>query len=272
MATTSSYLKGLSQLTLISQNTGSLGEVIMLPTATGLVYNPNFEERSIDLQTEAGVAALAQVVETRSAPTYEVELPTTAIAMAIATFGYEWEDVSNKAIQVIRTFRPTTNSIAAVTSGKEGFGIAEDATAVAAYQSSADITKSVQMTQQTWATFDPSVTDDSFAIGANRAIKVSDNIVAAGAVVTVSISQTLSTAREIGETAFDTFELRANIITVGGQKIYLRESSVKVLPSTRNFDSTAESITITFNVLQDGSNCTPLPEVVDKGNAQLFAC
>lgn len=272
MATTSSYLKSVSQIVFISQNPASNGAVIMVPTATGLIYNPNAEERNIDLQTEAGIAALAQTIETRSAPTYEVQMPPTAIAMAMASFGYEWEDVSSRAVQVLRTYRPLTNTLAAVTSGFEGFGIAEDATAVAAYQATSDITKSVPMTQQTYATFDPAVTPDSFAIGANREIKVSNNIVTAQAVVTVSITQTLATAREIGESAFDTFEMRANIITVGGQKIYLREGTVKILPSSRNFDSTAESISLTLSVLQDGSNCTPNPEVVYKGASQLFAC
>lgn len=272
MATTSSYLKGVSQITLVSLNPASNGKVVMLPTATGLVYNPNAEERNIDLQTEAGIAALAQTIEMRSAPTYEVQLPPTAIAMAIASFGYEWEDVTGRQVYLSRTYRPLTNTLAAVTSGSEGFGIAEDATAIAAYQATADITKSVEMTQQTHATFDPAATPDSFSIGANREVKVSNNIVTAGAVVTVSISQTLATAREIKESAFDTFEMRANIITVGGQKIYLREGSVKVLPSSRSFDSSAESISLTFNVLQDGSNCTPNPEVVYKGVSQQFAC
>lgn len=272
MATTNSYIKGISNITLRSLNPGSNGQIVMLPTATGLVYSPNYEDRPIDLQTDSGVAALAQVVETRVAPTYEVSLPTTAIAMAIAAFGFEWTDTTNEVIQFLRTIRPrATTALAAVVTGQEGFGIAEDATAICAYQDPTDITSSIQLTQDTYTGFDPAATDDSFVIGANRELIISQNVIDLNPVVTIMIEQTLASARKIGAQAFDTFEMNAAIITVGGQKVYLKEGSVKVLPSSRAFDSTAESLTITLSALQDGSNATPLPQIVDKGNAQLAA-
>lgn len=264
-------IKGTGRFVLTSLNTYKNAVPLLLPNPTGFSFTPNIEFSEVRTQTPTGVSVPARLIETAANPEVTLEFPLNPISMALS-LGNGWEDEAGATVELIeKTIATATTVVAAKTSGQMGFGVAEDATSVGSYADPADPTEFLALTQQTYSTFNPAVTDDSFAIGANGEVIVSANIVALSAAVVFRIPNVLN-IRTIGEQAFDTFRVQGNLLLVDGSVINVVFPSLQVKPDSRTFDPTAGTVSLTMAALNDGSTCNYNPTVQYLGSSQILTC
>lgn len=100
--------------------------------------------------------------------------------------------------------------------------IAVDALAVAAVKR---FHLSIPLTRVAFATFD-STTDDTFAIGANGAIKFAENLI--GSSITMEIPVTLPQIRELVEGVLPDYSVKASIVTTEGEQVLITIPQVSV--------------------------------------------
>jgi hypothetical protein len=270
VAINQNVVKGTGVTKLTSLNPLSNGNIIILPNATALTFNPNITLSEVRVNTPTGVSVKARDIETAANPELTLTLPLTPIAMQMV-FNSEWESVVDADFDVTQSFLPTTNTISAKASGFYGYGVAEDATATFGYADPTDPTASVQLTQVTYATFNPAVTNNSFAVGANAEIKISDNIVAKAPLITGSITNT-ATIRQLGENTFDTFKVDAVLLFVDNSIAIVTFPAVQIKADARVFDPSTGVAEFTMSVLNDGSTCTYNPTVKYLTQDQIMAC
>jgi hypothetical protein len=270
VAVNQNIIKAPGLVTFTSLNPASNGIVIPMPNTATFSYNANIEVTEVPTNTVTGVTVRARLIETSANPEVTITLPTTPIALAMA-FNAEWEDATNQTIYITKQQTLTSNTIAAATSGNEGYGIAADAESKASYIDPADPSAVYELTQVTYGTFNPAVTDDSFAVGANGAIKVSDNVVALAPMAQFRMPNVL-TVRQFGESTFDTFKVEAKLIMVDLSIVQLTFPSLQVKPDSRAFDPSSGSVELVMAALNDGSTCNYNPTVQYLGQAQLINC
>lgn len=270
VAVNQNIIKAPGLVTFTSLNPASNGVVIPMPNTATFSYDANIDVTEVPTNTVTGVTVRARLIETAAKPEVKITLPATPLAMAMA-FNAEWENASSQTIHITKQQTLTSNAIAAATSGSEGYGIAADAVSQASYIDPADPTAVHELTQVTYATFDPAVTDDSFAVGANGAIKVSDNVVALAPMAQFRMPNILN-VRQFGESTFDTFKVEAKIIMVDLSLFKLTFPSLQVKPDSRSFDPTSGKIELTMAALNDGSTCNYNPTVQYLGKGQLINC
>lgn len=271
VAVNQNIIKATGLVTFTSLNPASNGIVIPMPNTATFSYNANIEVVEVPTNTVTGVTVIARLIESMAKPEVSISLPTSPIAMAMA-FNSEWEEAVAQTIFVTKQQTLTSNTIPAATSGYEGFGVAANAVSTASYINPVDPTKVVQLVQDPdFATFDHATDNGKFAVGANGAIKIANDVVALAPMAQFRIPNVL-TVQQFGENTFDTFKVEAKLILVDLSIIQLTFPSLQIKPDSRSFDPKSGSVELVLSSLNDGSTCNYNPTVQYLGSAQKINC
>ena len=154
----------------------------------------------------------------------------------------------------------------AKTTGQVGHGIVADAVTYASKTDTTGAKKSVPLTQQPFATFSPT-TANSFAVGANGALKFSDNLVADQTFVTLSVSRAV-TGNKMGD-FLNPHEISGLVVGTDKRVMMLYIPEVIIDPSQGQFDAGSEQLQIPMQIIQPIDWCDPFL-LVD--TAEIVAC
>jgi len=156
-------------------------------------------------------------------------------------------------ISVIKTYRITQNTYPAITNNTQlGYGVTQDQSSQAAIKRNS---VSVQLTQQPFNTFDPTI-EDSFAVGAAMAVKFSNNLVSEVDICTI-ITQESASILSLSDNPVEEYQLLALTVTTLNQIVNVKVFSCfpSFDGSTIDFSGGAESIEIPLFVNHIEGNC-----------------
>ncbi len=238
--------------------------LIMTDNATGVIYVlPNPSKFALNTGiTELKKQASSQLgVKVTSTTVIASEEPIITLSFATATSFISGMLMGRKfALQSVASFLAknnillTSNTLNPVANaGELGYGsLADVAGAKAAVFRN---NQNVALTYvNNYSTFSPSGTTDSFAIGANGAVKFSDNLIGSP----VSYQVPLPAAQRLALTADTNFDYGVKVffLDLDSRVSYFEATSVKpVLGKT--FDPSAESVDVELRVNYNGSTCAP---------------
>ncbi|ARV58056.1 hypothetical protein BZZ01_04885 [Nostocales cyanobacterium HT-58-2] len=148
----------------------------------------------------------------------------------------------------------TKSLYAGATTGKVGFGVAEDAvTKASIIGNNLDV---VPLTQQPFDTFAPA-RDNSFAIGENFARKFSDDLVAARAFVQIEVPlPTATSARAVSEESLGAQSINMLVKSTNDTVTLVKIPTAQIDPSGSRFDPKADTIEVKFDLSGLGT-CEP---------------
>lgn len=177
------------------------GNALVLPTPTNVTWAQGIEEQIIQQTTDFGDLYTADSVVTGRDPAVTPTYGSLTKELLALKTGFKLETQADTGIY-LKTIEVRTASYAAVAIGRDGNGmIADQATTTASVLRNGI---SVPLTRQPFATF-AGATVDSFAQGADGALKFSDDIVAARGWVTIYATYPIAAGDVLSETLFDTF-------------------------------------------------------------------
>ena len=176
---------------------------------------------------------------------YSVQNPEL-LAFKIGTYFEE----NTRDVYFQKTYTVRKDTYPAYTAGQFGFGIEADADAIGSYLVNH---VSTPLTQQPYATF-TAATANSFAVGANGALKFSTNLVTANQTVSIRIPYTL-TGLSIGETIVGEHSISAILITKENEVVLFTAFSAKPDLSNGTIDPSAEGLEIPMFVKTPPGEC-----------------
>jgi hypothetical protein len=179
--------------------------------------------------------------------------------------GRKWNAAASVDVVFVRSFKATKNSYLAATTGTEGFGIAANVAGAKASVRINDFYEPLTLAPD-FDTFDVATSTNSFAVGLNGALKISNDVV--GNPVSYEIPATIADVRELGEDAYDQLKLTIVMITDDGNLVQLQFPETSMALDGKSVNFSESGIEVTFRSLYDGSTCTPytikhLPQLRD---------
>lgn len=227
--------KGISELKMYRHSDGLLYH---LPTPQNFVLQDQKEQRMqytrdwMGRRTRANTYVVA--TEASLSISYSVVNPEL-LAFRIGTY---FESKTND-LYFTRSYTVTQNNFPAYALGSFGKGIVADADAKASKKVGYI---STPLTIQPYATFTPA-TANSFAVGADGALKFSDNLVAARETVSVMIPYTL-TGLSIGDEIVGGHSLVAHLVTTENKVVVFTAFNVTPDLNGASIDASAEGLEI----------------------------
>lgn len=229
------------------------GLVYNWKTPSNITINPNRQTRKTTRRNNLGETVTDDILVQSSDPVATLTYSGFNFEMMSFAMGKQVETGTYDVVQPFQV-QAKTATYAAATTGQVGFGVVADAVT---YGSKTDVTgakKSVPLTQQPFATF-TGATDDSFAVGANRALKFSDNLVEDGAFITLSISRSI-TGNSMGE-PLNAHEFSGLVVGTDKRVMIIYIPEVIIDPSQGQFDPSSEQLQIPMQIIQPMDWCDP---------------
>lgn len=234
MASSSIYagdvLKAPADLTLTSLNE-TPERVLVLPNPAGLSKNFNIEERMYKAFTPGsnGILQTVDVQKISEDPQFTMTIPAITPEILSMRYGRKLETAAtvNRFVSA-SNYSITGNTVPAANTGELGYAIAADPVgATASYLSGDNNKESQPLTFSTFATFDPVAESLSFAVGANGAMKFSNDLI--GKIVAYKIPATYSNITVMGEGKFDRFSANLTVVENNGQVVnfYMPEAVIR---------------------------------------------
>ena len=229
------------------------GAVYNWKTPSNIQINPGRQTRKTTRRNNLGESVTDDIIVQGSDPVATLTYSGFNFEMLSFAMG---KQVESGTYDVTMPFQiqAKTATYPAATTGQVGFGVVADAVT---YGSKTDVTgakKSVPLTQQPFASFVPA-TDDSFAVGANRALKFSDNLVEDGAFVTLSISRSI-TGNSMGD-PLNAHEFSGLVVGTDKRVMIVYIPEVIIDPSQGQFDPSSEQLQIPMQIIQPMDWCDP---------------
>ena len=230
------------------------GVIYVLPQPSKFALNTGITELKKQASSQLGVKVTSTTVISAEEPIITLSFATATAFISGMLMGRKFALQSVASFLAKNNLLLTSNTLNPVTSaGELGFGsLADVAGAKAAVFRN---NQNVSLTYvPTFSTFDPAATTDSFAVGANHALKFSNNLV--GSPVTYQIP--LPAAQRLALTADTNFDYGVKVffLDLANRVSYFEATSVKpVLGKT--FDPSAESVDVELRVNYNGSFCAP---------------
>jgi hypothetical protein len=230
------------------------GIIHVTPSASKFVLATGLTEIKKQAASQLGVKVTATTVIDAEEPLMTLSYGTLNAFTAGLLFGRSF------AVQTLASYLAKNNvllsgnSIAGATSaGQEGYGLAADPAGAIASQFNNNL--DVPLTYVTpYSTFDPVGTTNSFAVGANGALKFSNNLIGYPVSWLIPVP-TASRLALTGNTFFD-FNVKVFFLDLQNRVSLFEATSVKPVLG-KNFDPSAESVDIELRVNYDGSTCAP---------------
>jgi|GEM_PF-5309729 len=232
-----------------------------------LTLNPGVEEIVTQRRSRTGPREVSRVILDAEQPIIQATFPGWTPGTLSVRLQRMFESVTNKQTTVYNTF-VATGDVSGANSGEEGFGMPPDIpTSIASKISSSGL--SIPLTRQVYATFNPAV-DDTFAQGANGALKFSSNIyLNGGTEVTVALGPyTLTNPNAVAMTtkAFNKFRLGMEFVNNSLQIVRVEFPSVNIKGDEGDINFGGDAAPITFRHASSG-RCLPY-EILFTGDAR----
>lgn len=242
---------------------------------TGLVYNwkspqniqinPNRQTRKTTRRNPLGESVTDDIIQQGSDPVATLTYSGYNFEMMSFAMGKQVESGTFDITQPMQ-LQVKTATTPAKTTGQVGFGIVVDAVSYGSKTDTTGAKKSAPLTQQPFATF-TGTTDDSFAVGANGALKFSDNLVEDQAFVTLSVSRSVI-GNKMGE-FLNPHEISGLVVGTDKRVMMLFIPEVIIDPSQGQFDASSEQLQIPMQIIQPLDWCDPFL-LVD--TAEMVSC
>ena len=217
--------KGLADLKFLRHS----DDVLMhWPTPQNFVLQDTKEQRIQMSRNNFGERTRVRTYTVSQESTLSVAYSHMQPELLAFRFGRYFEQ-NTKDLFYIQTYTVTKTSYDPVTTGFYGFGITADADAKASIKEGH---LSVELTQQPFATFVPT-TLKSFAVGANGAVKFSNDLLAARETVSLLVPYSIS-ALGIGDELVGDHSVRAKLVDTNNEIVLFYAPNV-----TPNLDGAA---------------------------------
>jgi hypothetical protein len=234
---------------MIGQETGLI-QVLRTPKSMSL--DTGIKTKTTEGVDPLGRKALVDRTTTDYMPTIDIVYDGTSLDFFRLSMGRRIDKITGDIIKLPIRRQALKSLYPAIAAGGLGYEIIADPVVVASAKFSGGL--SVPLAQQPFATF-AAATILSFAIGAAGAIKFSDDLVAARAIVEMSIQATIDTS-SMSERDLDFQQVRA-IFRNSDETITLIDiPTVQINPEGAKFDSGSDSTTIKGSILSLGG-CEP---------------
>ncbi|NJN22892.1 MAG: hypothetical protein HC812_19115 [Leptolyngbya sp. RL_3_1] len=220
--------------------------------------DPGIEEVLSETRSDLGEIVIESAIIDAQRPIISATMPgltPTALALRL---GKKLKNNASATSAVEKRIRltATNNNYAGASSGQEGFGMSADQTTSYAWVLSG-LGIPTALTRVAHASFDETVTNDSFSQGANGAYKFSDNLI--GSDVLFQFPQSSLSILEIGEASLDDLEVNITVVMRDLKIFRLEIPSCSIdLGGSGPIPLGAGEISLQFRVTYDGSTCTPI--------------
>lgn len=238
---------------VILKDLNNSSNIIVVPNPSMVRYDPGIELLETMTTDTYGNSQLADIEIDK----INAKITATFPKKTINILGMkQWQRPAAQASLVAayrrNAIKLTANSYEAATSGQEGFGVLADAVSSASYLD--ETGQSIPLTQDVFATIDSGVDTLSFAVGADRALKFTNDLI--GKQVSFDIPYTIATGGTIlSEALFNRFSLSLVIIQ-NDLTIIAEEFSQMVVDPTGEIDYNTLEQELVFRAVYDGSQCT----------------
>lgn len=238
---------------VILKDLNNSNNIIVVPNPSMVKYDPGIELLETMTTDTFGNSQLADIEIDK----YNAKITATFPKKTINIMGMKhWQrpDAQASLLAAYRrnAIKVTTNSYAAATTGQEGFNVVEDVVSEASYLDSTG--KSIPLTQIDFDTINTATDTLSFAVGANRALKFTNDLI--GKQVSFDIPYTIATGGTVlSEALFNRFSLSLVIIQ-NDLSIIAEEFSQMVVDPTGEIDYNTLEQELVFRCVYDGSTCT----------------
>lgn len=244
------------------------GRLLVLPTASGAVFNPGQEVQVIEGASRLGEIVILDTYTMGRKPEIQLQWKQKNITLLGMRLGLEFQNRSAVNAKVMNNgFLITKSDYLGATSGSEGYGMAADQEGAIAYHLKNDMTTE-PLTRQPFDTFDAN-TPKSFAQGENAAMKWSTDLI--GRYVAYDFPHALGSALKLTEENFSAFSCTMMTIMTDRSLLQWDFPSLSVKLEDGDINMNEPEMSISFRVQDDGSDCLPY-NVIYKGQLQRRKC
>ena len=241
--------KGIAEVKL---RRSSDGAILHLPTPNTFMVENNVEEKIQYTRTAQGERSRAGNYVSGREPMLRIAYSHMQPETLQFKIGNEFE-TKTEVVKVAKSFTVTQATYPAVAAtGTLGYNVVVDA------PTQASITRSnisFQLTQVPFSSFSGSV-DDTFSVGANFALKFSDNLVTNQETVSMLTEETF-TGLGIGDNIVGAHSVIATIITTQNKLVIFRANYITPSIAGSGFDPSGEQIEIPFFINNQSGECFP---------------
>jgi hypothetical protein len=244
------------------------GTLLVLPTASGAVFNPGIGVTDIMAMSRIGEQVIVDTYSRERKPSLNLDFEQKSVQLLGVRLGQQWEALTTSTGHLFNSgFRVTKNDYPAAATGYEGNGmLADQATSIASMLGPDQI--AVALTRQPFATFVPA-TPLSFAQGADGATKWSDDLI--GEYVGYEFAYPLTDILALGDLPDVSFSMRAITMMTDRSLIEWEFPSMTVKLDGGDINMNDPKMQLQFKVNDDGSTCLPY-SITYKGQAQRRKC
>lgn len=230
------------------------GVIYVLPNPSKFALNTGITELKKQAASQLGVKVTSTTVIASEEPIITLSFATATSFISAMIMGRKFALQSVASYLSKNNLLLSSNSLTGVSNaGELGYGSLADVAGAKAAVFRAN--QNVALTYVTpFSTFDPVATTDSFSVGANHALKFSDNLVGSP----ISYQIPLPAASRLALTADTNFDYGVKVffLDLANRVSMFEATSVKpVLGKT--FDPSAESVDVELRVNYNGSTCAP---------------
>jgi hypothetical protein len=229
---------------------------LVLAAPDAVTWNQGIQETIINECNSRGEMVFVEAIVNQKEPGMQISYAKMTKELWALKLGWKLEDQAITDALYCKSFRASKASYAGAASGSEGFGMTADQVTSTMYVLRNGIT--VPLTRAAFATFD-GATDDTYAQGANAAIKLSDNIVEARELVTPVFYYPSANADVMIPDPFDRFRATfLGVITLDKKKrvfeLVFDEMEVNRTENSQ-IDFKASPMQFSFRIIDN--NCAP---------------
>jgi len=203
--------------------------VLVLPGVSEVSKNFNIEVETQQVMTpgSGGVRQTVYVDTVAQDPQFTFTFPAVTPELLAIRYGrMPQTSASVQRYVSVSNYTVTGNTVPASSVGQLGYAIAADAESFASYID--DVTEiSTALTQENYATFNPTTATLAFAVGANGAMKFSNDLI--GKIIAYSIPATYTNVTTFGTGRFELFSVNLMIMQTNRKilNIYMPEAVIR---------------------------------------------
>jgi hypothetical protein len=251
MADITNGIRAVAAMSFVDLDTGI---AIALQATNQVVFNPGITQEVVYASNELGVEVPVRQIQSRVDPTFQVTFPRKNLDALSQGLNRKWTKAGVSTpvdVRYIRQFTPKTATVAAVTTGIEGFDLTADP---AGAKGSVNLTGiSEALTVAPFAT--PSFTTKGFAVGAAAALKFSTDVV--GNPVVIDVPYTLNGLFYLGEQSFSNLSLTFTLIMDDFKLVQMRFPRAAISQDNTTINFAEGGIQATYRSIFDGTRCVP---------------
>lgn len=233
------------------------GVLMNFPNPTGLTIQEGIEQKEVEGVSETGERVRLYSYPRARKPTAVVSFMHLQPELLALRMGNQLEEASVTASVPIKVWVQKAE-YAAKAAGQKGYGVAEDVNLGVAGAPVGSVTRgelSVVLTQAAWANYSSWRTNPlTFAIGANGALRFSDDLVTASDVVSINFPVTETMARISDELA-GSFKVDALLVDSTNSVHYLSIFNATIDLANASLDAAADTVELNLFLNTPPGSC-----------------